>query len=126
MHPILSDAKQLGLYLLGCLPIGIVLVIGLGRQGAWVSAALFFLPLMLIYAFIGLSAYYLCRAFPITREERTWRAVPAFVSAAATVGGLCVALAFGWAQLLESLNIGFSPEVGFGPPPVLFFLGGAL
>src|SRR6202020_1281017 len=123
MHPILADAKQLGLYLLGCLPIGIVLIIGLGRQGAWVTAAVFFLPLMLIYAFIGLSAYYLCRAFPITREERTWRAVPAHVSAAATVGGLCVALAWGWARLLESLNIGLQPQMSLGPPSLLFLVG---
>src|ERR1700723_3940575 len=126
MHPILADAKQLGLYLLGCLPIGVVLVIGLGRQGAWVTAAVFFLPLMLIYACIGLSAFYLCRAFPISREERTWRAVPAFVSAAATVGGLCVALAFGWAQLLESLNIGLQPEVYLAPPWPVFVLGALL
>ena len=125
MHPILADAKQLGLYLLGCLPIGVVLIIGLGRQGAWVTAAVFFLPLMLIYAFIGLSAFYLCRAFPISREERTWRAVPAFVSAAATVGGLCVALAFGWAQLLESLNfIGLQPEVYLAQPWLALCQGG--
>ena len=126
MHPILADAKQLGLYLLGCLPIGIVLIIGLGRQGAWVTAAVFFLPLMLVYAFIGLSAFYLCRAFPISREERTWRAVPAHVSAAATVGGLCVALAFGWAWLLESLNIGLQPEVYLAQPWLLFVVGALL
>jgi two-component system, LytTR family, sensor histidine kinase AlgZ len=126
MHPILADAKQLGLYLLGCLPIGVVLIIGLGRQGAWVTAAVFFLPLMLVYAFIGLSAFYLCRAFPISREERTWRAVPAHVSAAATVGGLCVALAFGWAWLLESLNIGLQPEVYLAQPWLLFVVGALL
>ncbi|HXO32549.1 MAG TPA: sigma-E processing peptidase SpoIIGA [Candidatus Acidoferrales bacterium] len=102
------------------------MIIGLGRQGAWVTAAVFFLPLMLIYAFIGLSAFYLCRAFPISREERTWRAVPAFVSAAATVGGLCVALAFGWAQLLESLNIGLQPEVYLAQPWLLFVVGALL
>jgi two-component system sensor histidine kinase AlgZ len=126
MHPILADAKQLGLYLLGCLPIGLVLIIGLGRQGAWVTAAVFFLPLMLIYAFIGLSAFYLCRAFPISREARTWRAVPAHVSAAATVGGLCVALAFGWAHLLESLNIGLQPQVYLVQPWLLFVVGALL
>jgi two-component system sensor histidine kinase AlgZ len=126
MHPILADAKQLGLYLLGCLPIGIVLIIGLGRQGAWLTAAVFFLPLMLIYAFIGLSAFYLCRAFPISKEERTWRAVPAHVSAAATVGGLCVALAYGWAQLLESLNIGLLPQVYLAQPWLLFLVGALL
>ena len=126
MHPILADAKQLGLYLLGCLPIGIVLIIGLGRQGAWATAAVFFLPLTLIYAFIGLSAFYLCRAFPIGREDRTWRAVPAHVSAAGTVGGLCVALAYGWARLLESLNIGLQPQVYLAQPWLLFAVGALL
>ena len=126
MHPILADAKQLGLYLLGCLPIGIVLVIGLGRQGAWVTAAVFFLPLMLVYAFIGLSAFYLCRAFPISREERTWRAVPAHISAAATVGALCAALAYGWARLLESLNIGLQPQLYLAQPWLLFVVGALL
>ncbi|HEY2530007.1 MAG TPA: histidine kinase [Xanthobacteraceae bacterium] len=126
MHPILSDAKQLGLYLLGCLPIGIVLVIGLGRQGAWLTAAVFFLPLMLVYAFIGLSAFYLCRAFPIGKEDRTWRAVPAHVSAAATVGGLCVGLAWVWARLLESLNIGLQPQLYLAQPWLLFAVGALL
>jgi two-component system, LytTR family, sensor histidine kinase AlgZ len=126
MHPILADAKQLGLYLLGCLPIGIVLIIGLGRQGAWVTAAVFFLPLMLVYAFIGLSAYYLCQAFPISKDVRTWRAVPAHVSAAATVGGLCVALAWGWARLLESLNVGLQPQLYLAQPWLLFVVGALL
>jgi two-component system, LytTR family, sensor histidine kinase AlgZ len=126
MHPILSDAKQLGLYLLGCLPIGILLIIGLGRQGAWATAAVFFLPLMLLYAFIGLSAFYLCRAFPIAADERAWRAVPAHVSAAVTVGGLCVALAWGWARLLESLNIGLQPQLYLTQPWLLFAVGALL
>ena len=126
MHPILADAKQLGLYLLGCLPIGIVLIIGLGRQGSWVTATVFFLPLMMVYAFIGLSAYYLCQAFPIGQEARSWRAVPAHVCAAATVGGLCVALAWGWARLLESLNIGLQPQLYLAQPWLLFVVGALL
>src|SRR5258708_13066390 len=101
MHPILADAKQLGLYLLGCLPIGIVLIIGLGRQGAWVTATVFFLPLMMVYAFIGLSAYYLCQAFPIGKEDRSWRAVPAHVSPPPTVGVLSVAFPLVWPPLLD-------------------------
>jgi two-component system sensor histidine kinase AlgZ len=126
MHPILADAKQLGLYLLGCLPIGIVLVIGLGRQGAWATATVFFLPLMVVYAFIGLSAFYLCRAFPISREDRTWRAAPAHFCAAATVGGISVGLAYVWARLLESLNVGLEPQVYLAQPWLLFAVGALL
>jgi two-component system, LytTR family, sensor histidine kinase AlgZ len=126
MHPILADAKQLGLYLLGCLPIGIVLIIGLGRQGAWGTATVFFLPLMMVYAFIGLSAYYLCSAFPINRGDTAWRAVPAHVAAAATVGGLCVGLAWVWSRLLLSLNIGLQPQVYLEQPWLLFVVGALL
>jgi two-component system sensor histidine kinase AlgZ len=126
MHPILADVKQLGLYLLGCLPIGIFLVIGLGHQGAWGTAAVFFLPLMLIYAFMGLSAYYLCSAFPIGRGDRSWRAVPAHFSAAATIGGLWVGLAWVWARLLESLNIGLQPQQYLTQPWLLFVVGALL
>jgi two-component system sensor histidine kinase AlgZ len=126
MHPILADAKQLGLYLLGCLPIGVVLIIGLGRSGAWGTAAVFFLPLTLVYAFIGLSAYYLCRAFPINKTDRNWRAMPTHVSAAATVGGLCVGLAWIWATLLASLNIGLHPQVYLEQPWLLFAVGALL
>jgi signal transduction histidine kinase len=126
MHPILADAKQLGLYLLGCLPIGIFLVIGLGHQDAWGTAAMFFLPLMLVYAFMGLSAYYLCSAFPIGREDRSWRAVPAHLAAAATIGGLWVGLAWVWARLLESLNIGLQPQLYLTQPWLLFVVGALL
>jgi len=126
MHPILADAKQLGLYLLGCLPIGVVLVIGLGQQGAWGTAAVFFLPLMLIYAFMGLSAYYLCSAFPIGKQDRSWRAVPAHLSAAATIGALWVGLAWVWARLLESLNIGLQPQLYLSQPWLLFVVGALL
>jgi hypothetical protein len=126
MHPILADPRQLALYLLGCSPIGIVLIIGLGHQGTWTTATVFFLPLTMVYAFVGLSAYYLCRAFPINKASRNWSAVPAHLSAAATVGILCVGLAWGWAALLESLNLGLQPQLYVEQPWLLFAVGSLL
>src|SRR5271170_2098352 len=111
MHPILANARQLGMYLLAYLPIGIVLVVGFGHRDAWGTAAVFFLPLTMLYAFIGLSAYYLCLAFPINSENPIWRAVPAHMTAAASVGALCVGVAWLWAALLQSLNLGLQPQV---------------
>src|SRR3974390_760351 len=111
MHPLLADRKQLGLYLIGYLPIGMVLVIGFGQQIAWGTAAAFFLPLTMIYAFLGLSAYYICRAFPISADYRIWRALPAHVTAAATVGALCVGIAWLWSAALQSLNLGLQPQL---------------
>jgi two-component system sensor histidine kinase AlgZ len=126
MHPILANARQLGMYLLAYLPIGIVLVIGLGHRDAWGTAAAFFLPLTMLYAFIGLSAYYLCLAFPISSDQPVWRAVPAHMSAAACVGALCVGAAWLWAAVLESLNIGLQPQVFIEQPWLLFVVGAVL
>jgi two-component system, LytTR family, sensor histidine kinase AlgZ len=120
MHPILADRRQLGLYLIGYLPIGIVLIIGFGQHGTWGTAALFFLPLTMVYAFIGLSAYYVCCAFPIGGDYRIWRAVPVHVSAAGCVGALCVAIAWLWSAALRSLNLGLKPELYMEQPWLLF------
>jgi two-component system, LytTR family, sensor histidine kinase AlgZ len=126
MHPILADAKQLGLYLLAYLPIGIVLVIGFGHRDAWGTATVFFLPLTMIYAFIGLCAYYVCRAFPINSDYRVWPAVPAHMSAAASVGAISVGIAWLWAALLQSLNIGLQPQQFLEQPWQLFVVGALL
>jgi two-component system sensor histidine kinase AlgZ len=126
MHPILADRRQLGLYLIGYLPIGLVLVLGFGQRGAWGTAAIFFLPLTMVYAFIGLSAYYVCSAFPIARNYRIWRAIPAHVSSAATVGGLCVGIAWVWSAALQSLNLGLQPQLYMAQPWQLFVVGALL
>jgi two-component system, LytTR family, sensor histidine kinase AlgZ len=75
---------------------------------------------------MGLSAYYLCSAFPIGKKDRSWRAVPAHFSAAATIGGLWVGLAWVWARLLESLNIGLQPQLYLTQPWLLFVVGALL
>jgi two-component system sensor histidine kinase AlgZ len=123
MHPILANARHLGLYLLSYVPIGIVLVIGFGKHDAWGTAAVFFLPLTMLYAFIGLSAYYVCCAFPIKKESPIWRALPAHMSAAATIGGLCVGIAWLWAAVLQSLNVGLQPQLYLEQPWLLFAVG---
>ncbi|MGO9933746.1 MAG: sensor histidine kinase [Steroidobacteraceae bacterium] len=126
MHPILANARQLGMYLLAYLPIGVVLIVGFGHRDAWGTAAIFFLPLTMLYAFIGLSAYHLCLAFPISRDNSIWRALPAHMCAAASVGALCVGAAWLWAALLESLNIGLQPQVFIEQPWLLFVVGAVL
>jgi hypothetical protein len=126
MHPILADRRQLGLYLIGYLPIGLVLVLGFGQRDAWGNAAIFFLPLTMIYAFIGLSAYYVCSAFPIASNYRIWRALPAHISSAATVGGLCVGIAWVWSAALQSLNLGLQPQQYMAQPWQLFVVAALL
>jgi two-component system, LytTR family, sensor histidine kinase AlgZ len=123
MHPILANARHLSLYLASYVPIGIVLVIGFGHHDAWGTAAVFFLPLTMLYAFIGLSAYYVCCAFPLGQDYRIWRSLPAHMCAAATIGGLCVGMAWLWAALLQSLNLGLQPQQYVEQPWLLFVVG---
>jgi two-component system, LytTR family, sensor histidine kinase AlgZ len=123
MHPILTNGKLLALYILGYLPIGAVLVIGFGRADAWGSATAFFLPLTVLYGFLGMTAYYLCLAFPLTQQARIWRALPAQAMAAVTAGGFSVGLAWAWSAMLESLNLNVHPRIYLDQPWTLFAVG---
>jgi two-component system, LytTR family, sensor histidine kinase AlgZ len=123
MHPIFTDGKQLGLYIFGYLPIGAVLVIGFGHADAWGTAAAFFLPLTVMYGFLGMTAYYVCRAFPINLHHRLWRALPALAMAALTAGAFSVGIAWAWAAILESLNLDIHPKMFLDQPWTLFAVG---
>jgi signal transduction histidine kinase len=123
MHPIFTNGKQLALYIFGYLPIGAVLVIGFGHADAWGTATAFFLPLTVLYGFLGMSAYYVCRAFPITQQYRVWRALPAHAMAALTAGGFSVCIAWVWSAMLESLNLNVHPKVYLDQPWTLFAVG---
>jgi two-component system sensor histidine kinase AlgZ len=123
MHPIFTDGKQLGLYIFGYLPIGAVLVIGFGHADAWGTATAFFLPLTVLYGFLGMTAYYVCRAFPINQHNRIWRALPALAMAALTAGAFSVGIAWAWAAVLESLNLNVHPKMFLDQPWTLFAVG---
>lgn len=123
MHPIFTNGKQLALYILGYLPIGAVLVIGFGHAGAWGTAAAFFLPLTVLYGFLGMTAYYVCRAFPINQQYRIWRALPAHAMAAVTAGGFSVGIAWVWSAMVESLNLNLHPKMYLEQPWTLFAVG---
>jgi two-component system, LytTR family, sensor histidine kinase AlgZ len=67
MHPILSNARRLTLYLIAWLPIAILLAFLL-QASADVSVAealALSIPLCLLYALMCLSAWYSCRATPL-------------------------------------------------------------
>jgi two-component system, LytTR family, sensor histidine kinase AlgZ len=123
MHPIFAHGKQLAAYILGYLPIGAVLVIGFGHADALGTAAAFFLPLTVLYGFLGMTAYYVCLAFPIAQQARIWRALPAQAMAAITAGGFSVGLAWAWSAMLESLNLNIHPKIYLDQPWTLFAVG---
>jgi hypothetical protein len=103
----LSTRRGVVLYLLAWLMLGLVMG-GLlaGSTGiAWSNAFLFVMPLVMVYAFAaGFSALYLCRAFPLSRNE------PGKVFLVVGFGGLVAAIcwlagALGWNGLLQSFGM---------------------
>lgn len=66
MHPLLMR-NRLGLYLLAWIPLTSILVYVLSAGGrlGWLESTAVVVPLCLIYAFIGLSTWYMVKSFPL-------------------------------------------------------------
>jgi two-component system sensor histidine kinase AlgZ len=105
MHPILGERQRLLVYLVVWQLLGLLLTIGLHQGVSWLEAAAFFLPLCLIYAFVCLSAWYLCRAFPMNTATSIWNVLLAYAAAAAVASILWVVCAMGWAMTLQALHL---------------------
>jgi two-component system sensor histidine kinase AlgZ len=91
------------LYLLVWLMLGLVLsVLVIGSTGAgWINGLLFAIPATMLYAFAaGFSAYYLCRAYPLS-EKSAWSITLVFSVTALTAGGAWAGLSMGWNSLLR-------------------------
>jgi hypothetical protein len=101
MHPILGDRQHLVLHLFawvlvaGMLALLVRTVIGAG----WVESMLFAFPMGLVAAPISLSAWYLCRALPISRVGAARVAITALTAAAITAALWAAAGRVWWAAL---------------------------
>ena len=72
MHPLLARPERLAAYLGVWLVVGVLIAGSLSRQGLAVGESLVLvLPLFLIYSFICLSAWYVCRAVPLRTSPAT-------------------------------------------------------
>ncbi len=75
MHPILARAERLAAYLTAWLVVALLLGAVLTRQETpWVAALLLLLPICLVYAFVCLSAWYVCAGHAADDEQRSARA----------------------------------------------------
>jgi two-component system sensor histidine kinase AlgZ len=118
MHPILSQIRKLGLYLLVWIPIAGMLSYLLGIPGgiSWRESVALAVPLCLLYAFVCLTAWYSCRVTPLDKSSAS-RLVGTHMIAALVAASLWVVAARALAQVLS--NIGafpgldkrFSPDV---------------
>ncbi|WLT30161.1 sensor histidine kinase [Geothrix sp. PMB-07] len=126
MHPLLASRARLGAYLLGWVPIALLLIAIARSQGwSWEGAVSLAVPLCLLAALLFLSAWFLCRALPLGRTvEGLGRHGAAWAMAAIFMGSLWSGLAWMLARLLAWI-----PGLGDLPPrvdtalPVLTGLG---
>ena len=126
MHPILGDPRRLGIYLLLWLLIGLLLTIGLRGDTAWTTAAAFFLPLCFLYAFVCLSAWYICRFYPLEKGARLINATVVYVVAATIASGSWVLAGGFWALALDNFAGGFAARRLFDGQQLLLLVVGAL
>ncbi len=126
MHPILEDRRRLTLYLLAWLLVGLLLTLGLRSDSLWLTAVAFLLPLCFVYAFFGLSAWYLCRAFPIGAASRLSTLIIVQMTAAACASAIWVVLAYLWAGALDALIPGLFAQAFFAEQRPLLFVVGTL
>jgi two-component system, LytTR family, sensor histidine kinase AlgZ len=71
MHPILTQLRRLVFYLLGWIPLAVMLAYLLAVPGGltWWQAGAVAFPLCLLYAFVCLAAWYPCLATPLDRAS---------------------------------------------------------
>jgi signal transduction histidine kinase len=119
MHPILGDRRRLQIHLAAWTLAGAMLaVLVRAVLGApWISAFAFGLPLGLAAAPISLSAWYLCRAMPLSRTP-VLRLAAASMGAAAVTAAIWAAVGGRWSQAIAMFG---APAID-APPPALFTL----
>ncbi|HTW64200.1 MAG TPA: histidine kinase [Bryobacteraceae bacterium] len=124
MHPLITGRGRLSLYLLGWLPIALLLAYLLVMTGGlgWTESAALSLPLTLLYALICLAPWYMCRVLPL-EGSRAYKILGNHFAAAVVAGLFWIVLAKGLGLLLgryifAQLNERFSTEL-----PLLFGIG---
>jgi two-component system, LytTR family, sensor histidine kinase AlgZ len=124
MHPILRNARYLVSYLGGWLIIGVLMAAVWTRIGlGWLESLVLMLPLCLLYAFVCLSSWYICRATPL-RAGAILRVLASSGLAAVVSAALWLALARAWVATLRM----FDPFAASAPRydqqfPLLFAVG---
>ena len=98
MHPILADARRLLWYVLAWLlaGVGIAALLRVTEQAEWSGALGFALPICLVWSFVALSSYYVCRSLPYS--HRRWPV------AFALFGGASLLSALAWLGMGEAWN----------------------
>jgi hypothetical protein len=121
MYPLLGRIDRVAAYVGAWLVVGLLLSASLSRQGVdWLDALVFVVPTFVVYAFVCLSSFYVCRAMPLATTGAPAVAIAAGV-AALFGGALWLALAHAWmAALRAAPGGGGAAGVGQSQQPFLF------
>jgi hypothetical protein len=125
VHPLLARPIRLLLVVATAALFGVALawILRLLDGRSWAAALAFAVPLLNFYAFIVLSAWWVCRRNPLT-GGRAWIAVSAQVLAAVQASAVWAGLGAFWAVALQRwLYTEFSREAVFRDVGVLFTAG---
>ena len=124
MHPILARTDRLALYLTGWLIVSVLLGSVLALQGlTWVEALVFLVPLDIVYGFVCLSAWYVCRGTPLVARSGA-RALASAAVAAVVASGLWAGLSYLWINILVSFPTFARAEEPYRrQAPLLFAIG---
>jgi len=124
MHPILGRVTRLATYVavwaLAAVPMAAVST----RLGlAWVDALALIVPLFLVYSFVCLSAWYVCRGFPL-RSGSMLRVLASCGLAALTASAVWLAIARAWMSVLISMPTFAAASMRYEEQlPLLFAVG---
>jgi sensor histidine kinase YesM len=135
MHPILRNRDAFILYLLAWGALGLVMssVLAMPDTVAWSTAIAFSIPMSLLYAFVTLSAWYVCRAFPL-KTTSILLVLTSLILAALLSSALWIGLGFAWTSVI-SMFLQTSPQTPWyreslpwlaGTGVVLFLLAAAV
>ena len=104
MHPILTGRGPAALYLAAWGVIGFFLaaLLVVAHAFTWSAAAAVIFPMMLVYAFVNLSSYFLCRALPLERTGST-ALLGSFLVVSLISSSVWVTLGVGWSWILQEL-----------------------
>jgi hypothetical protein len=127
MHPILARKGRLLPYLAASIPLAAVLTALLARPSAYSvgeAAALAF-PLAVVFAFLGLSAWYPCRSLPLARGRAAILAM-SHATAALVTSAAWVLLGAGIVRLMALVPEFAGVAEGYGAQVLPLFAVGVL
>jgi two-component system sensor histidine kinase AlgZ len=106
VHPILAEPRRIGLYLLSWAPLAALAVVLLAvRAGSsWGEALLLGLPLVGVYAYLCLAAWYVCRVVPL-KGAPPLLLVMSHLGAALLTSSLWAGLGWAWIQVVKPSGV---------------------